>query len=1736
MGWLKKYQKGGSVKRLGTKAKNALYDYEAMTNTWLGDPQGKARKDAENKSGDGDEEIDNIRHASAGRYTAEAIANKTGNIPYVSKPLGVIGANIMGLGHEIGTYVTDPRWTDKNWKVSNFDKAKVISRELLEDAYNNFAGSVIGATDMTPEQKTARIKYLSQNYMIPDGYGLLHPYGDNPTFVDPYSKKKYGGYSTTGYKANSPDKDNPYNIIPSGRITMQNVPHPVLGIDNLGNRQMMMPGGEYQFQGNEVFEMPVMKDGGGVPPFITSDIDEYNYRKARQLDSNYLNKNLRSYFNKNAQKFHNEHTVPWDPYASKLNPFGPKTYSKEELNKMTDVYETAKEKNKDELLKNISRNLQIKNINKFIDVDNYINSHAYKQYYPQEDFIQDERAIGHLSVPQKNPYSGIWSNAYFSHPYQIAEDFPAATQEVIFDSKAPKSTGNKKAVKKLVPTVPTEKVSVSQIPVADMQQFPILQSAQQYANYAQVPVSPYSVNVHKWDPMLLGRQDEVKDFMTQEQLEAWKRASRAHALGTGRYETGINQQPSQDGTISFSPQMKEGGIPERYKNMGFTHVGQKKAGDGQHKWKVLAKKGDSYKVVQGGYRGMQDFKQHGSEERRDRFWDRMGGKNSSKAKDPFSPLYWHKRFGTWEYGGPVEMQNGGDARTASDNTYVQEPFIPASLPRASYNGPVMREASYISPAYRNQLEREYNWKHTKQNVVKPLLQGADIVTDVMQVGNFIPHPIAQAVGKVGNVLGTGVDALQAGMDLGDGNYGSAAVNAGSMLVPFYLGHKGYRRDMYNTEPRSIADKIASKGTRDGNYLHLTQLSRLKNNPVTQKGINFNRSVLGALVAETAADTKEQGGMIKRADGSYSQRGLWDNIRANAGSGKKPTKEMLQQEKKIKAAEKKEYGGWLDQYQFGGGMYMPTTSGSSPFMPASNGMSVVQQAPSFLTGVPEGIDLNTKLGYMQYLQDSIGNESRKRIIDKPYNQKDPTIILNTGNFRNAKVNTKVIDDAIASAKKKGIPLWQMIGMAGQETTLGTNRKERNSGYERPNTQRNIVSGWNTTEPVLPEDFQVYMAGHGVPGVKAIRTDKRYIGTVTDPDAAERYLQEHPRVIDSYRKSQSLKIPKKAMSEFDYAASFLKEKGIKNYNPEEKNYSSEVNKRIKELSSDPVFMNYVKQKGYNLGEARQYQKGGWLNQYQDGGNWTPNQQASISQMPIQGISASSSPYYQTRTVTPLTYQQEFLKRMQENQGDPVIREAAPRRSAAEKIGAIARNPVTAAQYALQGQPIPDYFEKGARNPYDYATDVLNPMTYVDAAKRTATLEHLRNMKGLQDLPGAAFHTAMDAGALIGLGSELRARPNILPVESPTAYQAGELVKNVDNLKDLQAAKKFAKKYGYKLPSNLKRIAQSDELTNRTIRGLMDRHNTFVRGVSTNWEEIAKKNPYILDYLKEKGFDLSTKEGTKAAAEYMSTTIPNRTSYGRYGLKEGEDALYLSNSIPTAEGYTYGEGYVSKVKRPTDFSSSNRQDWITANDFDAHLNFENSPYGTGIVKNDYIKRFPTNARELLAATGDPNKMEKILNIIKGKEELYNDLAYESWKKYNNLISDLKYNTDAKYRLNILSDEPFVRDVPNLLDKAKLKYLEGKQGLAQLRYNLLPRIDLAKELLGDKDIYKALGRNLIGKVDPFSHYAIKGKPGDKVLELVQSKKITPEIWENTSRGHINKYSDKLSRKEYGGWLKKYK
>jgi hypothetical protein len=111
----------------------------------------------------------------------------------------------------------------------------------------------------------------------------------------------------------------------------------------------------------------------------------------------------------------------------------------------------------------------------------------------------------------------------------------------------------------------------------------------------------------------------------------------------------------------------------------------------------------------------------------------------------------------------------------------------------------------------------------------------------------------------------------------------------------------------------------------------------------------------AMGGDVMMEDYARGGMIKRKDGSYSRRGLWDNIRANRGSGKKPTAEMLKQERKIRAAEKKEYGGMVNMYGMGGTTNIGDLSHvisakNFPNMGYAMGGPVMYKKGGFLTGL------------------------------------------------------------------------------------------------------------------------------------------------------------------------------------------------------------------------------------------------------------------------------------------------------------------------------------------------------------------------------------------------------------------------------------------------------------------------------------------------------------------------------------------------------------------------------------------------------------------------------------------------------------------------------------------------------------------------------------------------------------------------------------------------------------------
>ena len=140
---------------------------EDSISSYLGDVNKKAQAFALNP--DELQNIDNARHAAAGRYAAEGIQNKVKNLPYVGglldfigadKAAGFIGSNTLGLGHELKTL------------FGNVDQRSFLTKatEMGEDLVNNSVGSIIGSLDLDDVKKDDLIKYLSNNNMLPDGY------------------------------------------------------------------------------------------------------------------------------------------------------------------------------------------------------------------------------------------------------------------------------------------------------------------------------------------------------------------------------------------------------------------------------------------------------------------------------------------------------------------------------------------------------------------------------------------------------------------------------------------------------------------------------------------------------------------------------------------------------------------------------------------------------------------------------------------------------------------------------------------------------------------------------------------------------------------------------------------------------------------------------------------------------------------------------------------------------------------------------------------------------------------------------------------------------------------------------------------------------------------------------------------------------------------------------------------------------------------------------------------------------------------------------------------------------------------------------------------------------------------------------------------------------------------------------------------------------------------------------
>ena len=145
---------------------------------------------------------------------------------------------------------------------------------------------------------------------------------------------------------------------------------------------------------------------------------------------------------------------------------------------------------------------------------------------------------------------------------------------------------------------------------------------------------------------------------------------------------------------------------------------------------------------------------------------------------------------------------------------------------------------------------------------------ADVVTDVMQMGNFIPLPQTQTIGKIGNIAGSIVDLTQAAMAAYNKDYQSALINAASAGLPFAIKN-----------PNILGGYNRSAKYAFGNRSSYLPVDKLYGR-MTAKQLLGNRALLGILGAETTYDAgaigpvkKEYGGDIPSAQNGIEKAQL-----------------------------------------------------------------------------------------------------------------------------------------------------------------------------------------------------------------------------------------------------------------------------------------------------------------------------------------------------------------------------------------------------------------------------------------------------------------------------------------------------------------------------------------------------------------------------------------------------------------------------------------------------------------------------------------------------------------------------------------------------------------------------------------------------------------------------------------------------------------------------------------------
>ena len=150
---------------------------------------------------------------------------------------------------------------------------------------------------------------------------------------------------------------------------------------------------------------------------------------------------------------------------------------------------------------------------------------------------------------------------------------------------------------------------------------------------------------------------------------------------------------------------------------------------------------------------------------------------------------------------------------------------------------------FRTDAERKEIERRKE-EELKKSPKDKVIENVDDIASVMQLGNFVPHPIAQSIGKAGNVIGIGTGLYQTGKAIQEEDYLEAGIDAASLTIPFKLGKESFRRNSkFSKSAKYINEAIGDQGRTS--YINIR--NQVKGQTTDQ--LKKNRMLLGANASE-----------------------------------------------------------------------------------------------------------------------------------------------------------------------------------------------------------------------------------------------------------------------------------------------------------------------------------------------------------------------------------------------------------------------------------------------------------------------------------------------------------------------------------------------------------------------------------------------------------------------------------------------------------------------------------------------------------------------------------------------------------------------------------------------------------------------------------------------------------------------------------------------------------------------